>query len=55
MFFHTDRQPVIYQLEIGKVVEKADVGAEWENYLSGAKLRRDSRKINQESRNKKPR
>ena len=26
-FFHPDRHPVIYQLEIGKVVEKADVGA----------------------------
>jgi len=25
MFFHPDRQPVIYQLEIGKVVEKDDV------------------------------
>ena len=26
-FFHPDRPPVIYQVEIGKVVEKADVGA----------------------------
>jgi len=26
-FFHPDRPPVIFQVEIGKVVEKADVEA----------------------------
>jgi len=49
MFFHPDRPPFTFQVDIGKVVEKADMKAYWGNYLSGAKLRRDSGKINQEN------
>jgi len=48
LLFSSLPSPVILQLEIGKVVEKADVKALLGNYLSGGKLRRDSGKVNQE-------
>ena len=41
-FFHPDPLPVIYQVEIGKVVEKANV---FVHYLFEAKLRRDGGKV----------
>jgi hypothetical protein len=47
MFFHRLR----LKKWLGKLMWKHNEG----NDLSGAKLRRDSGKVNQESRNKKPR
>ena len=46
--FHPDRPPISFKVGIGKVAEKTDVETSWGNYLSGANLRRDSGKVNQD-------